>query len=430
MTTIEWINHASFSLRHGSVHLITDPWIEGSVFNDAWSLIAPTVFDYERFQEATHIWFSHEHPDHFSPVTLKRMPEDVRRAITVLYQRTHDKRVLEFCGRLGFSCAELPPGRPFQLTPGVELINGSVDSDSWLCVRAAGLTLLNLNDCAFSNARALRKIRERCGAVDVLLTQFSYATWAGNSSNVAMRARAAQAKIDSLLQQIEALEPKCVVPCASFVRFSHEENVFMNDSVNDIGAVHDIIAKTGAKPVVLYPGDLWAVGSPHDSARAISRYRQDWEASRTVPLARSKRVTTDELLAAGRECVDRLRSRNAMWMLKPLMWLGVLRPVRIFVRDLKKVVSFDMYKGLREASDRDVHIAMSADALAFCLRFDFGFDTTMIGGRFEEVSPGGRFVASRQFALARRNNDGLYFPSLLWRGTYALRKLKQFTLGR
>ena len=36
MATIEWINHASYVLSDGKVTLITDPWLEGSAFNNAW----------------------------------------------------------------------------------------------------------------------------------------------------------------------------------------------------------------------------------------------------------------------------------------------------------------------------------------------------------------------------------------------------------
>lgn len=62
---IKFVNHASVIFSYDDIHLISDPWIEGSVFHESWSLISKTKFRYEDFQDITHIWFSHEHPDHF-----------------------------------------------------------------------------------------------------------------------------------------------------------------------------------------------------------------------------------------------------------------------------------------------------------------------------------------------------------------------------
>src|SRR5690606_28781721 len=64
---IEWVNHASFVVRHEQVALISDPWLFGTAFDDGWSLLSPTRFRPEDFATLTHVWVSHEHPDHFHP---------------------------------------------------------------------------------------------------------------------------------------------------------------------------------------------------------------------------------------------------------------------------------------------------------------------------------------------------------------------------
>src|ERR1700687_2667586 len=104
----EWVNHASFIVESGPVRLICDPWLEGTAFNNGWSLVAPTKLSYEDFASITHIWFSHEHPDHFSPPNLKKIPEEYRRKITVLFHETSDKRVAGVCRSLNFRVQELP----------------------------------------------------------------------------------------------------------------------------------------------------------------------------------------------------------------------------------------------------------------------------------------------------------------------------------
>jgi|SRR5579863_5573948 len=104
---IEWVNNAAFILSSGSVRLMCDPWLEGKIFNGGWKLLSETRFPYDDFANITHIWISHEHPDHFSPPTLRRIPEAYRRGITILFHYTKDKRVLNVCRSLGFKTWEL-----------------------------------------------------------------------------------------------------------------------------------------------------------------------------------------------------------------------------------------------------------------------------------------------------------------------------------
>ena len=91
---LEFVNHASYILDASKqgVRLLTDPWLEGNAFNNGWGLLAKTTFRYEDFGSITHLWFSHEHPDHFSPPNLKKIPEDARKKITVLFQKTATAR--------------------------------------------------------------------------------------------------------------------------------------------------------------------------------------------------------------------------------------------------------------------------------------------------------------------------------------------------
>lgn len=58
--------------------------------------------DGEDFQYVTHIWFSHEHPDHFAPGNLFKIPKKFREKTTVLYQETMDRKVAAFCKKLEF----------------------------------------------------------------------------------------------------------------------------------------------------------------------------------------------------------------------------------------------------------------------------------------------------------------------------------------
>src|SRR5687768_7754623 len=158
---IEFVNHASFITRSAGVSLICDPWLEGTAFNDGWALISPTRFAYEDFSRVTHIWFSHEHPDHFAPQNLRKIHEATRRNIRVLYQKTDDRKVVNYCAKFGFrDVDELPFGRWVDLAPDFAVLCGPApQGDSWIAIRSAGRTLLNLNDCAIFTPEAAEPVR-------------------------------------------------------------------------------------------------------------------------------------------------------------------------------------------------------------------------------------------------------------------------------
>jgi len=65
---IKFVNHASVVISNDDISVLSDPWYSGNVFNDGWSLLyeneAKEIKD--TIKKITHIWISHEHPDHFS----------------------------------------------------------------------------------------------------------------------------------------------------------------------------------------------------------------------------------------------------------------------------------------------------------------------------------------------------------------------------
>src|SRR5712692_10770414 len=297
---IEWVNHASFVVDCAGIRLTIDPWIQGFVFNNSWAHISPTRFTYEDFRRISHIWFSHEHPDHFNPPDLSRIDTQARARISILFQQTLDKKVIDYCRRAGLANPrELEPRVWERLPNGMQLVCDKTanETDSWLYLKTDQTSLLNLNDCVFRNRHELERVKRVVGTVDVLLTQFSYANWQGNRDNVGRRQADARRKIEQMREQITVLRPRYVVPFASYVWFCNEDNFFMNDVTNRIDHVFAILSKTsGIVPVVLYPGDVWTVGSPHDSRASIERYIVDHERALSHPqLFRNPKINLEAL---------------------------------------------------------------------------------------------------------------------------------------
>lgn len=401
---IEWVNHASFVVEQGGVRLISDPWLQGTAFHDGWALLSEPRFGPEDFANITHLWLSHEHPDHFSPATLRSIPAEVRAGISVLFQATRDRKVVRFCQDLGFAdVTELQPGEWYELNDSVRVMNRPVpDDDSWLAVESNGVRLLNLNDCVISRPEQARAIREEIGgAPDVLLTQFSYANWVGNRDDPESHRRHARAQLDRVMMQCAELEPRYVVPFASFVWFCHEENAYMNAEAN---TVHDadrrLREETTAQPVVLYPGDTWTVGQPHDSSGALERYGADYAGIPKRTLIKAEKVELAELTRLADQFREEIVARNGALKLRAMKALGQLKPAHIFITDHDVAAGFALDRGLRRStrSREYCDIELSSEALAYCFRHLWGGNTLLINGRFQ-APPGGNLEHFRRYLM-------------------------------
>jgi UDP-MurNAc hydroxylase len=420
---ILWVNHAAFVIESRDIRLLIDPWLFGTAFNDSWDLLVPSQFEPKDFETVTHLWFSHEHPDHFATPVLNKVPEAARGRMTVLFQETRDHRVVNHCRKMGFTIIrELPIGKSVSLGPDFSVTCGTVPFyDSWLACQAEGITVLNLNDCVLESRRGLQKIHDRFGPIEVLFAQFSYASWFGGPEQTENYRQAALSTQEQLLQEIDVIAPRYVVPCASYVRFSHVENQHLNLHANKIGSIFEAIVRQGVStPVVLFPGNTWRVGSRHESKRAIQLY--EVAADEPFVFRKSKTIRLEEILSLSKEYRQRLLDRNS----KVAIWLGrkmgLLPRVFFHVEDLNVDLYFDWADGLNvNPNHGNPDVTLSSDALAYLFRFTWGLDTLQVSARFSATKAGFRKLL-RTFGLGSLNNMGLTFGIGLAANTELMRR--------
>lgn len=417
---IVWINHAGYELKAGGLKIVHDPWMSGYAFDNGWSLVSKTAYTAADFADVDYIWFSHEHPDHFSVRSIKSIPQEVRERITVLFQETRDKRVVKFCEKAGFKVIELKNGVRTPLNDEVAVTCGVVlGRDSWIYTETPDATIFNANDCVGVDWPQIAA--KLPSSPDLLMTQFSYANWVGNPGEHDRMKGAATRKLVEMRAQIDAFKPRVVVPFASYVWFCRPQNFHMNEHINRIADVARDIGQI-VPVAVLYPGDRYEIGAPHDNASAIARYEADWaQHDRPLDLDEAP-VPIAELLAMSAKEQARLRRENWLWALKPLAWLNIVKPVSIYLDDLGEGVRYSMFGGLLQSGlGRDAcEISCSSGGFAGMLRNGYGFSTLTINGRYLELVPGAANRLSRNFAIAARNEEGDSIPGVLLRGDYVL----------
>lgn len=383
---IEFVNHASVIFSHREVQLICDPWIEGEVFDNGWRHLAPTKFHYSDFERINYIWFSHEHPDHFFPPNIKKIEEKYRNNITVLYKKTNDKKVVEFLQQLNFKkVIELEEGNWFDLSDEVQLVCHSFSHDSWMAIKQGQYTILNTNDCLINTKELAEDILKITGDISILMTQFSYGQFEGNSDQPEKRRAAVDKKFKQIDNQIAVFKPTYFIPMASFVYFCHEENYYMNDSINKIGAVYKYyIAKNEVKPVVMYLEDKWNLSEEYEgSIKAIKAWEVNYQNVLNSPnLLSSKNISLEELNKSAESYVQQFQAKPNLFKK-----LKKTPPLLVFVTDFNKVMELS-FEGVRYSKSEIYDVKLSSEVFNYCMKFGWGFNTTHVNGRLYHSEKG------------------------------------------
>lgn len=378
------LSHASVLIEEGSVAICIDPWLFGDAFNESWSLLCEPAMLPTGLQGVTHIWISHEHPDHLHFPTLKAIPDDQKAHIALLYQEHFSSRMFRALGNLGFrAVVELPLAHWHELDNEISVLCCSVGTiDSLLAVRSRGITVLNMNDCVLSHVAA-KALSKWIGPVDVLLTQFSIAGWVGNPNEADVTEK--HMVIERMQHYADAFQPKVIIPFASFVYFSHDENRYMNKWVNTPDYVCEQLKDVKSKVQFLYNGDTWSSEDGFSlNGNPLERYRRDFEAIPARSFTGHPSAFLEEIIELGRKLVKNVRAAF------PNIVVRLAAPIHFYVVDLGTALRFDLPGGIVEIDQRlkkDCDMALGSQALWYAFKFPWGFGTLDVSGRYEIVNP-------------------------------------------
>jgi UDP-MurNAc hydroxylase len=414
---IQFFSHACFSIETDEALLLSDPYLSGTAFNDGWDLIVNDVV-FDKFTEKKlFIYYSHEHPDHFSIPFLKLIEAEKRKEITILFQKTHDGRVKSFLEKEGFVVKELGDKKRWEFSNNFYITIGKVPFyDSWALIEVGNQKILNANDCILETPDRVQDIQRVTSEVDILFTQFSYANWVeGGADDSRSRALLAQEKLDRIKMQSDVLSPTYVVPFASMVRFCHAENSYMNDEINTPKqTVAFVELNTNAQPYLMEPYEIWDGITPKDNKNAIEFWENAYDKALKRPLLEQNNSYGFEAIKmVCEEMLGRVKKQNNSLLIALLDKLGLLPSQIIKITDLDCKVRFSWGEGIKKI-DNDSNqecVEMTSESIYFLFKFDFGIDTLNVNARFK-----GSLVQKkaliRTFAPLALNNTGRYISLL------------------
>jgi UDP-MurNAc hydroxylase len=422
-TSIQFINHASVIIKSTNISLLSDPWYQGDAFHKGWNLLCETSDEQiiNILNKVTHIWISHEHPDHFSISFFKKFSKQINeRNIKILFQDTKDKRLIQFLEKLSIVCVELRDNVTLKLDEGFSVTcikDGFYDSA--LLVNNKDERILNLNDCDVTDVSKAKEIFSKTGEVDVLLTQFSYAAWKGGVANKKWRVQAGLDKLDAMDLQISIFRPKFVIPFASFFYFSNRENFYLNDTINKPDDVIKRFKESRANIIIMKPNDL--IGGDFEdfsNIKAIEYWNQQYSDVGGKKINIYEKIKYEVINKSFFNYCARIALKNNMsfiWAIRKICPIPVFKPVIVNILDLNITVKFDYVSKKIEHSKELPMICLNSESLNFLFNNSFGFDTLTVNGCFEEGRVGGFVTATKSLAIENLNNLGIYVtPSLIF----------------
>lgn len=409
MSNLEFVNHSCVILSNNNISLAMDPWIEGSVFNKSWNLLSKTPEkSIENLKKSQFIWFSHEHPDHFNPPNLKIFSEKNN----FLFQKTIDKRVINFLKKISPNVKEISFNEKFQLANNfsIEIIPFQY-LDSMLIIRINNLTILNLNDCDIKNDTQLNFIKKRTGPIDILLVQFSYAIGKSNKNNKIERENWANEILKKLSKNIKILNPNIVIPFASFCFFSRHDNFYMNDSVNKIDKTIDFLSDENptVKFLSFYPGDIWDLKSEVSNYESLRKYTIDYNHINILPL-NEKKIYYDELKNSSDKFIYTIKKDNNLFKIYNFFYKSQFK-LFFKLSDTSENYFFDFNNGLvfsNKILKNEPWCSLSSQSLNNLFTSGYGYDALIIGGRFES-NRDGLISLDKIFKFQAKNYQNIYY---------------------
>jgi len=352
-----------------------------------------------------YIWLSHEHPDHCHFPSLDSFPAAFKARVTVLFQDRDCAKVFGALRKLGYQRFKRLPHRkvvPLSDRPDATKVYcyhaGLMDSA--LAVLGQSQVIFNANDARISVGEC-KGILNDVGRVDVLLSQFSLAAYAGFEPHERYLPQRAKQILENVSSVHRALDAKVTIPFASFMYFSSLDNKYVNNFVNSARDAANHLTRRGQRAAVLYPGDTFEVGAAHDSSRALEQFDQlPTVDERTYDPIQSK--TMAEIVTAYDNLAAQMRDKYSMLLLR------MLRRVVIRIPDLDKTVAFRLATGSLEGIDSSTKpdLVINSQPLWFGFKFPFGMQTLGVSARFKLLRNFNNWKFHR--ILFSLNNGGVY----------------------
>ena len=448
---LKFLNHASFLLESKDSILLVDPWLSGSAFNNGWALLDNLIKEEELINEIKNskkqlfIWYSHEHSDHLSFIFLKKLILSSTK-FTILFHDTNDKRVVTNLLKRGLKVKEQKDGIKFKIDDEISITTWKFQDniDSYCLINTNEISILNLNDCIVNNKETAFEVKDKTKKIseniDILFTQFGYANWISNKENIEQRKIQGIEKNERIFIQNKFLNPKIIIPFASFIYFSNYDNFFTNDFQNTPLRLRNspLLENIQYKISFMKPKDiLYLENNSFDILKKNSNNAEIyWNNlfNKIKPISYKEKAFNFYELKKIFKKNRHIISLKLIFLPQILELIGFIKPVNIHIIDLDQSIQFSwLTEPFITKSKNNAIISINSNSLAFTFSNEYGIDALSVNGRFHE-NISSKFHEFKKFLIFQKfvqngltfHNPSLFFSILL---KVAIKKIKNLYIN-
>ncbi len=388
---LQFLNHSSLLLTTSKTKILCDPWFKGTAFSDGWSLLYDESHNINEL-DFDYIWMSHEHPDHFSIPTLRELNKNC----TFLFQETKDKKVKKYLEEKGHSVIELKNKEETKIGD-LKITCIVCDGfDSSLLVKYPdGKVLLNINDAMVLDDIEVDK-------VDLLTFQYSYANWAGNKGDKKIPKYLQSIIDDKNDKAIAKFKPTAIMPFASFVYFSHEENFYWNDN----NWIDHVFNKYGDnRTTLIFPFPDQSISLNNLEVKTYYVHNQSaktfWKDKRKNLIIKDKvkPLSLDQIEDCYLKFNKKINQENT---------IDSDLSLNIKINDLDKIIKVGLVETSFEVVDEEETISVSSETAGFLFSQLYARGTVCVNSRVSfNYKTAHKFFLF--FFIPYANNIGIYF---------------------
>lgn len=385
------ISHACVFIDMGEVKLLTDPWLFGECFNNGWSLKRSNLLkeniSQKEINSITHIYISHEHPDHFHVPSLKSLISRSKRLSNAEIICKNDirteKDILKVLKKCGYKRIKLLNHlKSYSLSKDISIrIYHHRHIDSALLIFSQNKPfLINLNDCEIYRDES-NLIRKRFGKFPILLNQFSIAGFNGiDSKDLILKEK--QIILNKMIEQHISLGASTTIPFASFCWFSNSDNKFLNQYHNSLEEVSNKFKENKLNLYCLEPPSDYIETkklinkSKNPSTKLIEVESQAaLESIKTSLIIKTIRKRISSLISFSNRFIFYLLERNIIFFIKDNSTYLNVDFRRIEIKEI-------------DVTDQDnlSYMEINSQPLYFAFANSFGIQTLGVSGRYKFIN--------------------------------------------
>ena len=400
------INHASVLIEKDEFCFLTDPWYFGEVFNESWALEfnTPEKEIEKALNKTTHLYISHEHPDHLHFPTLKKIVNKFKKKIILYIQDLPRKEVRNALKKIGFeNIVEVQHRQFIKLTDSISLYLYSVFPVDSACAlietnkNGEKKVILNCNDTELSNYD-LRKIKSDLKKVDVILNQFSFATYNGNPNHEKQTEIQREHMIKSYIKEQKFFEADFSIPFASFSYFCTKDNFILNKYKTNLVFLKKQLNLHNLKSIFLLPGDSFDLNKSNNFKE---KELNEFEKFKDLKMKSDyKPLTEEELSKSFYSCINHLNSCFPKFIVK------FIKNFIIFCPDIETYIEINFKNKTFKKFDYKIKpdLIIYSQPLGYALAHSWGLNSLTIGGRLISLNKQKRLFLFRTLMALSNSN--------------------------